>query len=344
MEKTIIAALLMLISLISYAQGLMWTAKAELNMSSMSNVEESKMHPGFYAGIGAGYVIDETRSVRPSLLFTMKGVKQDYKSKRRYCIMKKLFFIMAMSVCAFTAQAQTTSGIRVGLNMTSATGKYNDLMADQDYNNKSYMGYSIHYFIDVPVIGNFSIQPAVGLSMKGITYEYDKFTTKKSHRLDLDSYKKYDVTESRGTSVTQKHNLGYLDVPILFAYALPLSESFRVQLGVGPYFSYGLFGKFKYESDKYLTVSPDKYGENKHTITKDDYPSFGKNDDADDPKGNINRFDWGIAVQGSIYWKRLFLNVAYQKGLKSANITDEKNEGKDKLALSNLSLGLGFIF
>lgn len=36
--------------------------------------------------------------------------------------MKKLFFIMAMSVCAFTAQAQTTSGIRVGLNMTSATG------------------------------------------------------------------------------------------------------------------------------------------------------------------------------------------------------------------------------
>lgn len=31
--------------------------------------------------------------------------------------MKKLFFIMAMSVCAFTAQAQTTSGIRVGLNI-----------------------------------------------------------------------------------------------------------------------------------------------------------------------------------------------------------------------------------
>ena len=51
--------------------------------------------------------------------------------------MKKLFFIMAMSVCAFTAQAQTTSCIRVGLNMTSVTGKYNDLMADQDYNNKS---------------------------------------------------------------------------------------------------------------------------------------------------------------------------------------------------------------
>ena len=47
---------------------------------------------------------------------------------------------MAMSVCAFMAQAQTTSGIRVGLNMTSATGKYNDLMADQDYNNKKLYG------------------------------------------------------------------------------------------------------------------------------------------------------------------------------------------------------------
>ena len=79
MEKTIIAALLMLISLISYAQGLMWTEMSELNMSSMSNVEESKMHPGFYAGIGAEYAIDENWSVRLSLLFTMKGVKQDYK-------------------------------------------------------------------------------------------------------------------------------------------------------------------------------------------------------------------------------------------------------------------------
>lgn len=79
MEKTIIAALLMLISLTLYAQGLMWTAKAGLNMSSMSNVEESKMHPGFYAGIGAEYAIDENWSVCLSLLFTMKGVKQDYK-------------------------------------------------------------------------------------------------------------------------------------------------------------------------------------------------------------------------------------------------------------------------
>ena len=177
--------------------------------------------------------------------------------------MKKLFFIMAMSVCAFTAQAQTTSGIRVGLNMTSATGKYNDLMADQDYNNKSYMGYSIHYFIDVPVIGNFSIQPAVGLSMKGITYEYDKFTTKKSHRLDLDSYKKYDVTESRGTSVTQKHNLGYLDVPILFAYALPLgssASSFLPKEGQSSLVMVCLFSPYlsgdtvKYLSDSYLNL------------------------------------------------------------------------------------------
>ena len=76
MEKTIIAALLMLISLTLYAQGLMWTAKAGLNMSSMSNVEESKMHPGFYAGMGAEYVIDETWSVRP--LYCSPLIPQHY--------------------------------------------------------------------------------------------------------------------------------------------------------------------------------------------------------------------------------------------------------------------------
>lgn len=67
--------------------------------------------------------------------------------------MKKLFFLIAMTICVFMAQAQSASGIHVGLNMTSATGKFDDLMADQDYKNKSYMGCSVHYFIDVPIIG-----------------------------------------------------------------------------------------------------------------------------------------------------------------------------------------------
>lgn len=49
MGKIIVAAFLMLISLTSYAQGLTWNAKAGLNMSSMSNVEEFKMHSGFYS-------------------------------------------------------------------------------------------------------------------------------------------------------------------------------------------------------------------------------------------------------------------------------------------------------
>lgn len=65
---------------------------------------------------------------------------------------------------------------------------------------------------------------------------------------------------------------------------------------MGFYFFYGLFGKFKYELDKYLIVFFDKYGENKYIIIKDDYFFFGKNDDVDDFKGNINCFDWGIVV------------------------------------------------
>ena len=59
MEKTIIAALLMLISLISYAQGLMWTAKAELNMSSMSNIKKSKMYPRYQAAKINDYIYNK---------------------------------------------------------------------------------------------------------------------------------------------------------------------------------------------------------------------------------------------------------------------------------------------
>lgn len=52
----------------------------------------------------------------------------------------------------------------------------------------------------------------------------------------------------------------------------------------------------------------------------------------------------GNCHTGQHLLEALVFECCLSKGLKSANITDEKNEGKDKLALSNLSLGLGFIF
>lgn len=115
MQKTLVAAFLMLISLTSYAQGLSWNAKAGLNMSSMSKVDESKMHPGFYTGIGAEYAFDETWSIRPSLLFTMKGVKQEYEGD------KLIFNPMYIELPVMGA---VSFPVTDGMNLVVSTGPY----------------------------------------------------------------------------------------------------------------------------------------------------------------------------------------------------------------------------
>lgn len=78
MKKLFLLGIMALISSATFAQDLSWNVKAGMNMSSMSNMDDSKMKIGFNAGVGATYAFDETWSIRPSLLFTTKGVKEDF--------------------------------------------------------------------------------------------------------------------------------------------------------------------------------------------------------------------------------------------------------------------------
>lgn len=117
--------------------------------------------------------------------------------------MKKLFILgLAMSALTLSTQAQTSStstssgarfGIKAGANIMNA-GKFN--VAGTDYTSKHIVGYQAGFFGDIPLGGSFAFMPEVLYSRKG---------------------GKFDETIG-GTNGVIETKIGYIDVPVLFAY------------------------------------------------------------------------------------------------------------------------------
>ncbi|MGV3538231.1 MAG: porin family protein [Rufibacter sp.] len=109
--------------------------------------------------------------------------------------MKKLFIVLAAVAASFAAQAQSSFGIKGGLNYSNLSG---DLKDESVFNNK--IGFNAGIYFNAPIVGNFfSIQPEVLYSNKG--YEYDD---KVESTLLGDEYR------FEGTA-----NFNYIDVPVL---------------------------------------------------------------------------------------------------------------------------------
>lgn len=77
MKKLFLVVLLAMVSTVTFAQ-ISWNVQAGVNMSNLSNIEDSKMKFGYQVGVGMEYAIDDMWSIRPSLQFITKGAKADY--------------------------------------------------------------------------------------------------------------------------------------------------------------------------------------------------------------------------------------------------------------------------
>jgi len=128
--------------------------------------------------------------------------------------MKNKALLLALTTTAFAlgAQAQTTFGIRAGVNFQNITGKTYD---DKDVNNKLKTGFNVGVNAEIPVAPDFYVQPGV------------LFTTKGAKDKDDD-----DI----------KINVSYIEVPINFLYKPTLGAG-KLLLGVGPYVAFGIGGK-----------------------------------------------------------------------------------------------------
>ncbi len=221
--------------------------------------------------------------------------------------MKKLFVTAVAAVCAFGMSAQRASdssefsfwdggqseqkiivGPRVGLNVSSLS--VSNLEMDND---KSKIGFNVGVAVEFPIVRSFYINSGLFYTTKGIKFEYS----------DLDWSEK------------DTYNAGYLELPLYASYRLNFAEASQLQINFGPYFAYGVNGKIKYEEN------------DEGDVSKYEYDLFGVADeDSDEEKGGIKRFDCGLGVGLGYTWNRIYLGF------------------NGKIKNSNFSISLGYNF
>ena len=208
--------------------------------------------------------------------------------------------------------AQVKVGIRGGMNLSTISPDIVDNNKKQDFDCLNRTAYIGGFYIDIPIIKNFTIQPGVFYTSKGVSFRKEKKQETKTTRLNVDTYKRYDVIESTYslTKNTEEHN--YVEIPLLFTYKLSLSQSVYVQFGAGPYAAYLLGVKTKKETELRKSVRPDLYKETRAEKDSDSNTVELGGDFGD-------RMDYGVSLLGKVSWKKIGIGVGYDYGFKNIN-------------------------
>ncbi len=185
--------------------------------------------------------------------------------------MKKVLFLLAMAVVSITASAQITWNAKAGVGIAHCYGDAEGL--------SSHIVGKIGVGIEKPLTSNWSLMPSFEVAIKGAQEDWDG--------------------EEKA-----KLNLYYLQIPILAAYRLNLSDSWNMTLKAGPYFAYAIAGNIK----------AGDYSEDIFKKTNDGY-------------NGANRFDAGLDLGIEFEYQRWAFGAEYEFGLLS--ITKETNYEKD---------------
>lgn len=148
----------------------------------------------------------------------------------------------ALLLAGTAAQAQTTFGVRLGLNASNLNYKAadsNDEIPESDMLLGAQGGVVMN-----AQFGNLAIQPALLYSMKG-----DKLQEKDS---ETETFGGNTYTYSYDVKSTRR--LSYLELPVNFVYSTNGAEG-GFQVFAGPYLALGVGGKVKYEGDYTTTMN-----------------------------------------------------------------------------------------
>lgn len=125
---------------------------------------------------------------------------------------KALLLALATTALVVNTKAQTTFGIRAGVNFQNINGEDAD---GEDLDLKLKTGFHIGANAEIPVAPDFYVQPGVLFSTKGA---------------------KSDIDDDA------KIKLSYIEVPINFLYK-PVLGTGKLLLGIGPYVAFAVGGQ-----------------------------------------------------------------------------------------------------
>jgi len=231
--------------------------------------------------------------------------------------MKKLLLVAVCALCTMAVSAQRASsssssffsidkvdggvrfGIRAGVNFANMSFSNGDYSASPGSRTTFHVG----VVADIPLVESFYIQSGLFLQNKGYKVEVD-----------------YEDSEyyNKETMIAKPM---YLEIPVLASYRYNFNDATQLQINFGPYFGYGIGGKFKSEYED------------------EGYQESEEEDCFQD--GELKRFNCGLQVGAGItFASHIYLGIAYQFGL--SNISDDG--GDLKVKDKNLMVSVGYTF
>lgn len=231
------------------------------------------------------------------------------KSIKRLLLLS--FFLFLTTIQFISAQAKV--GIIAGANFSNA---YVENENGDIQNTKIIPGIRVGLTFDIPVIGNFYIQPAAVYSQKGFKQNSNWFS-------GIDN--EFEATVS------------YIEVPVNLLFK-PEVGSGNLVLGAGAYAGYGLGGKWETQTD--VTIGD--------IIIKNSGDVIFKNDIIDGEFGNYlygKPLDYGVnLIAGYDFWGSFSLQIQAQFGL--ANIQPEINGQQPERIFKNrgYNVSVGYKF
>lgn len=236
--------------------------------------------------------------------------------------MRKVILSLACAACAISASAQRASsssffstekvdnpltiGIRAGGNLSTFTGDY---FSDVDL--KSRFGFNVGVNFDYSIMKCFGVQTGVYFTTKGAKEEWENYYS--------------DYTSTR----TVEYNPMYIQIPVLASFRYNLNDNWRWELNAGPYFAFGVGGK--YEKERTFTDNRD------NSIIEQ------TSEEVDFFNDNTNSFDMGIAFGTGLTYKKFYFGVQYEIGMSDLN-NDKEDGDYASIKNSNFTFSVGYNF
>ena len=130
-------------------------------------------------------------------------------------MLRTIICLAITTMFAAGLNAQTTFGIRAGLNFHNLNGRDSD---DDKYMGKLRTAFHAGANVEFPVAEDFYLQPGILFSLKG--------------------------AKENGAELPVNINISYIEIPVNFIYKPDLGTG-RMLLGFGPYAAFGVDAKYK---------------------------------------------------------------------------------------------------
>ena len=213
--------------------------------------------------------------------------------------LRKFIFIGLLFFALSNISAQTTKfqfGVKGGLNLSTAYVNYAEAM-------KFKPGYHIGGTVEYLFTPKFELQSGLFFSKQGSK---------------IDGLNAYAYAGGK-PNITHTFDELYLKLPLYAAFRKSISNSLNINIGIGPYFGYGIGGKTK------IKLNSGVYGDGSTETTWDTFGNGIFDEERYWLKGeSLKRFDFGAGINIDIQYNKFVWSLGFESG-----IIDVMNPHKD---------------